>query len=52
MAQGQITAHVHVAWWLKPWLHCLALTCAVMQTEPDWNKVMRMIDRALSVRFS
>lgn len=40
----------HVAWWLAPYLHCLAAACALMRREPNPEKLRRVIDRAITVR--
>ncbi|MDQ2822054.1 MAG: hypothetical protein M3Y65_16940 [Pseudomonadota bacterium] len=37
------------AWWLKPYLICIAMVGALTRQEPDWEKVGYWIDR--SMRF-
>lgn len=49
MATDTITIRITVAWWFAPYVHALALVCAVMGTEPDWRKLERMCCRALRV---
>jgi hypothetical protein len=52
MAQRQLTVTVRLAWWLRPYLFGVALTSTLMGVEPDWDKVTRVIDRALRYRFN
>ena len=51
MAQVTVEFYVHKAWWLPIYLHGVALVATLMQAEPDWAKVQRVVARAITVRF-
>lgn len=40
----------HVAWWLSPYLYTLAAFCTITGYAPDWAKVKRVIDRAVTIK--
>ena len=44
------TINVHVAWWLRAYLHCVVFTSEVTGLEPDMDKVGRWIERGVRVR--
>lgn len=48
----QQSLHIRVtfAWWLKPYLFGVILVANLMQLEPDWQKVERMVCRAIKLR--
>lgn len=48
MAAATLTITIHVAWWLRWYIHGVAMTCMLTGTDPDMDKVERMIERALS----
>ena len=49
MANGNLKVVVTQAWWLKPYLICVAMLGALTRQDPDWDKVGYWIDR--SMRF-
>jgi hypothetical protein len=38
------------AWWWPLYLHGLGICAALTGREPDWNKVEKVIERAMRVR--
>lgn len=50
MARIEITMKIKFAWWLKPYLYALAVIHAVRGTEPEWEKITRVCERAMRVR--
>lgn len=54
MAATSLVAQVEYrfAWWLWPYLYGLVTVARCMQAEPDWEKVGRMMLRALRVRVN
>jgi hypothetical protein len=51
MAKITITGKVKIAWWLKPYFYGVAAMSALTGLDPDWEKVTRVIDRAISFKF-
>ena len=51
MPTVKVEFYVHKAWWLPIYLHGIALVATLMQAEPDWAKVNRMVTRAITVRM-
>lgn len=47
MAEHRITVRVRFAWWLWPYLRSVALFAWMTGLEPDFDKVERMIRRAM-----
>jgi hypothetical protein len=50
MARPTITLRVTRSWWVMPYLHTLALLCAITGREPDMEKVTRTLMRGVHVR--
>ena len=50
MATKTFSVTVHVAWWLRPYLQTLVFFCIMMRSEPDQERLARVIRRALSVK--
>jgi hypothetical protein len=50
MACSSITLEVRLAWWFWPYFETLIALCLVLGTEPDPDKLERMIVRAIKVR--
>jgi hypothetical protein len=50
MATMKVEFYVHKAWWLPIYLHGVALVATLMQAEPDWEKVQRMVARAITIK--
>lgn len=50
MARQMLEVRVCAAWWLAPYLHCLAAVSAITGREPDEEKLSRVIARAITVR--
>jgi hypothetical protein len=48
----EVVICLRFAWWFVPYLKALALMCLLMGTEPDYEKVARMAQRALRVRVN
>lgn len=44
---ARLVIRIRFAWWLSPWLHGLTFMCLLMQREPDWKKVNKMVESAL-----
>lgn len=49
-AKGNIKLRVTVAWWLGPYLTALVFLCRLHRTEPNEEKLGRVIARAIKVR--
>jgi hypothetical protein len=47
----QITLRITVRWWVRPYLHTLALFAETFGFEPDWVKVQRTVARGLVVKI-
>lgn len=41
---------IHFAWWFRPYVSMLITFCVLMQREPDWEKLQRVIQRSMRVR--
>lgn len=39
------------AWWLQPYLFCVALMATLMRCEPDWDKVLKVVNRSVRIKF-
>lgn len=50
MAEQLVTFEVRFSWWLWPYLNTLLFVCMVMGTEPDIEKLERIICRAMTLR--
>lgn len=50
MATGTVTLQVKVSWWLTAYVTLLGLFCRLHGTEPDWQKLERVLERAITVR--
>ena len=50
MAVVEVKIKIGFAWWLRPWLFGLEIACRLTGGEPDWQKVDRMVNRALRLR--
>ena len=44
-----LIAHIRLAWWFVPYVNTLSVMCKVFGTEPDWNKLDKIIRRAIKV---
>lgn len=51
MATMNMKISVKRAWWLKPYCFGVAAMSALTGREPDWEKVNRMIRRAVTFKF-
>lgn len=49
-ADMQLEIQVTFAWWLKPWIFMLVTAAVLSRREPDWDKVERVIARAMRMR--
>lgn len=47
-----LTLSIRFAWWLDPYLRLLTFFAVASRREPDWQKLGRMIERALIVRVA
>jgi len=47
MADITITVRATLAWWFTPYIYCLAACCAIMNCEPNEDRLNYWIDRAL-----
>lgn len=50
MAHTQLSFQVSMAWWFKAYFYTLLCFCFVMQREPDYDKVDRIVRRAVRVK--
>lgn len=50
MAQTQLCLQVSMAWWFKPYLYTLLCFCYITQHEPNYEKVDRIVRRAVRVK--
>lgn len=50
MAQQSFTITVRFAWWLRPYLSVLVFFCLLHGSEPDYDRLGRMIARAVRLR--
>ncbi|MDP9991982.1 hypothetical protein J2W28_001010 [Variovorax boronicumulans] len=46
-----VSVKLSVAWWLPVYLHTLALFCVTMRTQPDMDKVSRVVLKAIRIRI-
>lgn len=51
MATSTLTVKLTVAWWLPVYLHTLALFCVTLGTQPDMDKVSRVVLKAIRIRI-
>ncbi|MDV5861385.1 hypothetical protein QM298_10745 [Pseudomonas mendocina] len=51
MAKVTLTARVTFAWWWRPYVYGVAMTCWLTGLEPDWQKVYRMADKAIRIKI-
>lgn len=51
-SDATIRLTVSFAWWLQPYLHGVILTSTVTGLEPDWDKVYRLVIRAVRLRVA
>ena len=47
MAQSTLTITVKVAWWVRPYIQCVALFAKATGMEPDVDKVTRTVMRGI-----
>lgn len=50
MATANLQIEVKISWWFTPYVGLLLFFCVLMQREPDPEKLMRVIVRALRWR--
>lgn len=50
MSSETVTVEVSLAWWAVPYINTLAFFCNLMGAEPDWEKVERVIRRAIRTK--
>lgn len=50
--QPKLEVKVTFAWWLKPYLSTLIFIAVLMGVTPDWEKVGRVIRRAMRIRVT
>lgn len=49
MANATLTLKVSVAWWIKPYLYCVALMCFITRQEPNMDKVGYWVGKAIKI---
>lgn len=49
MATGSLVLTIKLAWWVPIYVHSLVLFCRSFNTEPDFDKVMRVLVRGIVV---
>lgn len=45
-----ITVEIHIAWWYQPYVDMLVFFCNLMGAEPDWDKLERLLQRAVRIK--
>ena len=50
MAHVTVKIKVSTAWWLRIYLHGVAITCMLTGREPDWVKVSGVVMRAVKTK--
>ena len=45
-----ITVHINVAWWLRPYLYALACFCWLHGTEPNTDKLRRVLAKGITAK--
>lgn len=50
MATRQMEIAVSLAWWAPVYINLLAFVCAVTNSEPDPEKITRMMERAIRLK--
>lgn len=50
MRASELKASIKLAWWLRPYIHCLVATCWLTGKEPDMSKVQYWIRRGIRLR--
>ena len=50
MTTSKIQITVRMAWWLKPYVHCMALFCGITGQSPDLVKLEKVIKRAMILK--
>lgn len=51
MAATRIAIKVTLAWWLPLYVRGVALMCALTGLEPDWDRVQRVVKRAMRLKI-
>lgn len=49
MATGKLVYRIRFRWWFWLYIHTLAFLCRVFDAEPRWDRVRRVIDRAIKL---
>jgi hypothetical protein len=44
-----LTVRVRFKWWLIPYIRTLIFACYVLDTEPDWEKLERVVRLAVRI---
>lgn len=50
MTQCSITLRVHVAWWVRSYIHACALFASLFGMTPDFEKITATALRGIKVR--
>lgn len=50
MATNRMKVNIYLAWWLVPYIHILVFFCKLMGTEPDDQKLTKVIERGIKVK--
>ena len=48
----KLTLKVTFAWWLQPYMRALVFFAVITRSEPDWDKLGRVINRAMRIRVA
>lgn len=51
MAKVTLTARVTFAWWWRPYVYGVALTCWLTGLEPNWSKVAAKMNKAARIHI-
>lgn len=52
MTQCTITLTVHVAWWVRPYIHACAIFATLFGMTPDVDKIAATAARGVKVRLA
>lgn len=49
MAADTITVKIKIRWWVPVYVETLIFFCKLFRTEPDYNRVARVLERGVFV---
>lgn len=51
MAQATVTLYATFEWWFYPYLYTLAFLCRVFNAQPNMERVARIVERAIRIKY-